>query len=106
MALHSFVAKKPELVNFREKEYGCSLWKDVRITKLESVNQQRRLIPNQNCHSGILSQSKSTEVRNDQLGIKLRRLTSMARLHLTLPMLCILFFSGCSHSRFDPAVEG
>jgi ketosteroid isomerase-like protein len=30
----------------------------------------------------------------------------MARLHLTLPMLCILFFSGCSHSRFDPAVEG
>jgi hypothetical protein len=30
----------------------------------------------------------------------------MARLHLTLPMLCILFFSGCTHSRFDPAVEG
>ncbi|MGA8670116.1 MAG: DUF4440 domain-containing protein [Terracidiphilus sp.] len=30
----------------------------------------------------------------------------MARLHLTLTALCTLFFSGCSHSRFDPAVEG
>ena len=30
----------------------------------------------------------------------------MARLHLTLPVLCTLFFSGCSHSRFDPTVEG
>ena len=30
----------------------------------------------------------------------------MARLHLTLPVLCTLFFSGCCHSRFDPAVEG
>jgi ketosteroid isomerase-like protein len=30
----------------------------------------------------------------------------MARLHLTLPVLCTLFFSGCSHSRFNPAVEG
>lgn len=30
----------------------------------------------------------------------------MARLHPTLPMLFILFFSGCSHLRFDPAVEG
>jgi hypothetical protein len=39
------IAKKPEVVNLRETEYGCSLWKDFRITKLESVNQQRRLIP-------------------------------------------------------------
>ena len=30
----------------------------------------------------------------------------MGRLHQTLPMLCILLSSGCSHSRFDPAVEG
>jgi ketosteroid isomerase-like protein len=30
----------------------------------------------------------------------------MARLHLTLPVLCTLFFSGCSHSRFNAAVEG
>ena len=30
----------------------------------------------------------------------------MSRLHLTLPVLCILFFSGCSHSKFNPAVEG
>ncbi len=30
----------------------------------------------------------------------------MTRLHLTLPILCILLVSGCSHSRFDPAVEG
>ena len=30
----------------------------------------------------------------------------MTRLYVTLPVLCILFFSGCSHSRFDPAVEG
>lgn len=30
----------------------------------------------------------------------------MTRLHQTLPMLCILLAGGCSHSRFDPAVEG
>jgi ketosteroid isomerase-like protein len=30
----------------------------------------------------------------------------MARLHLMLSLLCILCFSGCSHSRFDPAIEG
>ncbi len=30
----------------------------------------------------------------------------MARLHLTLPVLCTLLFSGCSHSRFDPPDEG
>ncbi|MFZ0396145.1 MAG: DUF4440 domain-containing protein [Terracidiphilus sp.] len=30
----------------------------------------------------------------------------MARFHLTLTVLCTLFFSGCSHSRFNPAVEG
>lgn len=30
----------------------------------------------------------------------------MTRLHLTLPTLCLLLSSGCSHSRFDPAAEG
>ena len=30
----------------------------------------------------------------------------MARLHLTLPMLCLMFLGGCSRSRFDSAVEG
>jgi hypothetical protein len=30
----------------------------------------------------------------------------MNRLHLVLPLLCVLLSGGCSHSRFDPAVEG
>jgi ketosteroid isomerase-like protein len=30
----------------------------------------------------------------------------VTRLQLTLPVLCVLFASGCSHSPFDPAVEG